>query len=57
MEEGVLGYVVEGRYLGPALRGFRGKKVYVAVSSVWGHCEISMKYMAGLEREFHLENK
>lgn len=22
------------------------------VSAVWGHCEISMKYMGGMDREF-----
>ena len=54
MDEGVMGFVVEGKYLGPAFRGLRGKKLYVTVSAVWGHCEITMKYIGGLDREFIL---
>jgi hypothetical protein len=27
MDEGVMGFVVEGKYLGPAFKGLRGKKV------------------------------
>ena len=52
MDEGVMGFVVEGKYLGPAFRGLRGKKLYVTVSAVWGHCEITMKYIGGLDRKF-----
>jgi hypothetical protein len=56
MDEGALGFVVEGKYLGPAFRGLRGKKLYITVSAVWGHCEITMKYIGGLDRKlnFHL---
>jgi hypothetical protein len=50
MDEGVLGFVVDGKYLGPAFRGLRGKKLYLMVSAVWGHCEITMKYIGGLDR-------
>jgi len=39
MDEGVMGFVVEGKYLGPAVRGLRGKKLFIMVSAVWGHCE------------------
>lgn len=51
MDEGTLAFVVEGQYLGVAHRGLRGKKVYPIVSAVWGHCEITMKYLGGLDPE------
>ena len=51
MDEGSLGFVVEGRYLGPAFTGLRGKKLHVMVSAVWGHCEITMKYIGGMDRK------
>jgi SPRY domain-containing SOCS box protein 1/4 len=51
MDEGVLGFVVDGKSLGPAFRGLRGKKLYLMVSAVWGHCEITMKYLGGLDPE------
>lgn len=51
MDEGTLSFVVEGQYLGVAHRGLRGKKVYPIVSAVWGHCEITMKYLGGLDPE------
>eukprot|EP00094_Tigriopus_californicus_P013055 TCALIF_12624-PA protein Name:"Similar to gus Protein gustavus (Drosophila melanogaster)" AED:0.24 eAED:0.28 QI:0/0.6/0.66/1/1/1/6/0/478 len=50
MDEGTLGYVVDNVYLGPAFRGLRGKKLYLTVSAVWGHCEITMKYIGGMDR-------
>ena len=49
MEEGTLSFIVEGNYLGVAHTGLKGKKVYLIVSAVWGHCEITMRYLAGLE--------
>ena len=49
MDEGTMSFIVDGHYLGTAHRGMRGKKVYVVISAVWGHCEISMKYVNGLE--------
>ncbi|XP_064459414.1 SPRY domain-containing SOCS box protein 1-like isoform X4 [Ornithodoros turicata] len=51
MDEGTLAFVVDGRYLGVAFRGLRGKKLYPVVSAVWGHCEITMKYIGGLDPE------
>ena len=57
MDEGTLGFVVDGKYLGPAFRGLRGKKLYLMVSAVWGHCEITMKYLGGLDRKFILNLK
>ena len=49
MDEGTMSFIVDGHYLGPAHQGLRGHKVYVVISAVWGHCEISMKYVNGLE--------
>ena len=56
MDEGTLGFVVDGKYLGPAFRGLRGKKLYLMVSAVWGHCEITMKYLGGLDRKLFFQN-
>ena len=53
MDEGTLSFVVDGQYLGVAFRGLKGKKLYPIVSAVWGHCEITMKYMGGLDRKLH----
>ena len=53
MDEGILGYVVDGQYLGPAFRGLRGKKLHIMISAVWGHCEITMKYLGGLDRKYY----
>lgn len=54
MDEGTLSFIVDGQYLGVAFRGLKGKKLYPIVSAVWGHCEISMKYIGGLDRKLHL---
>uniref|UniRef100_H3D0I3 SplA/ryanodine receptor domain and SOCS box containing 4a n=1 Tax=Tetraodon nigroviridis TaxID=99883 RepID=H3D0I3_TETNG len=51
MDEGTLSFMVDGQYLGVAFRGLKGKKLYPVVSAVWGHCEISMKYINGLDPE------
>jgi len=51
MDEGTLSFVVEGQFLGVAHRGLKGKKVYPIVSAVWGHCEITLKYLGGLDPE------
>lgn len=52
MDEGTLSFVVDGQYLGVAFRGLKGKKLYPIVSAVWGHCEITMKYIGGLDRKY-----
>lgn len=49
MDEGTLSFIVDGHHLGPAHRGLQGKKIYIVISAVWGHCEITMKYVNGLE--------
>uniref|UniRef100_A0A3B3SDA9 SplA/ryanodine receptor domain and SOCS box containing 4 n=1 Tax=Paramormyrops kingsleyae TaxID=1676925 RepID=A0A3B3SDA9_9TELE len=49
MDEGTLSFMVDGQYLGVAFRGLKGKKLYPVVSAVWGHCEITMRYINGLD--------
>jgi len=49
MDEGTLSFMADGQFLGVAFRGLRGKKLYPIVSAVWGHCEITMKYLNGLD--------
>ena len=49
MEEGTLSFIVEGTYLGVAHTGLKGKKLHIIVSAVWGHCEITMRYLASLD--------
>ncbi|XP_069669222.1 protein gustavus isoform X2 [Periplaneta americana] len=51
MDDGTLSFVVDGQYLGVAFRGLKGRKLYPIVSAVWGHCEITMKYIGGLDPE------
>ncbi|XP_075954643.1 SPRY domain-containing SOCS box protein 4-like [Anarhichas minor] len=51
MDEGTLSFMADGQYLGVAFRGLKGKKLYPVVSAVWGHCEIAMKYINGLDPE------
>ncbi len=55
MEEGTLSYIVDGQYLGVAFGDLKDKgTLYPMVSSVWGHCEITMRYHNGLERMFEI---
>lgn len=54
MDEGTLSFMVDGQYLGVAFRGLKGKKLYPIVSAVWGHCEITMRYINGLDRKSFL---
>ncbi|GMR36842.1 hypothetical protein PMAYCL1PPCAC_07037 [Pristionchus mayeri] len=51
MDEGFLAFATDKTYLGVAFRGLKGKTLYPIVSAVWGHCEITMKYLGGLNRE------
>lgn len=51
MDEGTLSFIVEGKYLGVAFRGLKGKKLFPIVNSVWGNCKISMTYIGGLDRK------
>ena len=53
MDEGTMAFETnDGRYLGVAFRGIKGKTVFPIVSAVWGHCEITMKYIGGLDRKW-----
>lgn len=52
MDEGTLAFVVEGQYLGVAFRNLKGKKLFPIVSAVWGNCEISIRYIGGLDRKY-----
>jgi SPRY domain-containing SOCS box protein 1/4 len=49
MDEGTLSFMADGQFLGVAFRGLKGKRLYPIVSAVWGHCEITMKYLNGLD--------
>ncbi|XP_030634647.1 SPRY domain-containing SOCS box protein 4-like [Chanos chanos] len=51
MDEGTLGFCADGQFLGVAFRGLKGKKLYPIVSAVWGHCEVTMTYINGLDPE------
>lgn len=49
MDEGTLSFLAEGQFLGVAFRGLKGKKLHPIVSAVWGHCEITMRYINGMD--------
>ncbi|XP_067622218.1 protein gustavus isoform X2 [Eurosta solidaginis] len=51
MDDGTLSFIVDQQYLGVAFKGLKGKKLYPVVSAVWGHCEITMTYIGGLDPE------
>ncbi|KAM6969734.1 SPRY domain-containing SOCS box protein 4-like isoform 1-T2 [Aplochiton taeniatus] len=51
MDEGTLSFMVDGQYLGVAFRGLKGKRLFPIVSAVWGHCEVSIRYVNGLDPE------
>lgn len=49
MDDGTLSFVADKQYLGVAFTGLKGKTLYPIVSCVWGHCEIGIRYINGLE--------
>ncbi|KAH9426462.1 SPRY domain-containing SOCS box protein 4 [Dermatophagoides pteronyssinus] len=53
MDKGTLAFMAHGQYLGIAFNndGIKGKTLYPIVSSVWGHCEITLRYINGLNPE------
>ncbi|EFO91537.1 CRE-SPSB-1 protein [Caenorhabditis remanei] len=51
MDEGYMAFATDEEYLGVAFRNLKGKTLYPIVAAVWGHCEISMRYLGSLERE------
>ena len=50
MDQGTLGFVIDGIYRGHAFTDLKGKKLYLMVSAVWGNCNVTMKYLAGLDQ-------
>lgn len=50
MDEGTLSFAAGGKYFGVAFRNLKGQKLYPAISAVWGHCEVTLKYIGGLDR-------
>lgn len=51
MDEGQLSFATDSMFLGIAFCGLKGRKVYPIISAVWGHCEVSLKYIGGLDPE------
>ena len=49
MDEGTLAFIVDEKYLGIAFRGLKGKKLFPIVSTVWGNCEITLRYIGELD--------
>jgi len=50
MDIGNLGYIVADQFLGWSHSNVKsGERVYPIVSTVWGHCEVRLKYLGGLE--------
>jgi len=49
MDAGTLSFVASDQYLGVAFTGLKGKTLYPVVSSVWGNCEVGIRYINGLE--------
>ena len=48
MDAGRLGFMAHNEWLGWAFGDFQGKELFPAVSCVWGHCEVTMKYVTGV---------
>ncbi|CAL2033629.1 unnamed protein product [Caenorhabditis brenneri] len=51
MDEGYMAFATDEEYLGVAFRNLKGKTLFPIVAAVWGHCEISMRYLGSLEPE------
>ena len=51
MDAGTLAFVVEDEYLGVAFHGLKGKTLYPIVNVVWGHAEVTCKYLGGIAPE------
>lgn len=52
MDEGTLSFIADDKFQGIAFKGLKGKVLYPIVSAVWGHCEVTMRYINGLDREY-----
>uniref|UniRef100_A0AAF5RWA0 SPRY domain SOCS box-containing protein n=1 Tax=Wuchereria bancrofti TaxID=6293 RepID=A0AAF5RWA0_WUCBA len=51
MDEGYMAFASDADYYGVAFTGLKGRELFPVVSAVWGHCEITMKYLGGLDPE------
>jgi len=50
MDSGYLGFVVGDEFLGWSHSNIRkGERVFAMVSTVWGHCEVKLRYLGGLD--------
>uniref|UniRef100_A0A915PW76 B30.2/SPRY domain-containing protein n=1 Tax=Setaria digitata TaxID=48799 RepID=A0A915PW76_9BILA len=49
MDEGYMAFASDVDYYGVAFTGLKGRELYPIVSAVWGHCEITIKYLGGLD--------
>jgi len=50
MDQGSLGYVVGDQWLGWAVTGIKSMApLFPVASTVWGHCEVKLRYLQGLE--------
>jgi len=50
MDQGSLGYCVGDQWLGWAVTGIKSRApLYPVASTVWGHCEVKLRYLQGLE--------
>jgi len=50
MDTGKMGFVVGNQFLGWSHTSVKtGQRVYPIVSTVWGHCEVKLRYVGGLE--------
>lgn len=66
MDAGTMGFIADGQWLGTAFKDLniptlgveeadgvtnQTQKLYPIVSCVWGHCEVTMKYVNGLDSQ------
>jgi SPRY domain-containing SOCS box protein 1/4 len=51
MDDGYMAFATDTKFLGVAFCDLKGKKLYPIVSAVWGHCEVTMNYLGGLDSE------
>jgi len=50
MDQGCLGYLVGDQWFGWAVTGLKSRApLYPMASTVWGHCEVKLKYLQGFE--------
>eukprot|EP00088_Acartia_fossae_P026668 TRINITY_DN27498_c0_g1_i1.p1 TRINITY_DN27498_c0_g1~~TRINITY_DN27498_c0_g1_i1.p1 ORF type:complete len:368 (+),score=46.35 TRINITY_DN27498_c0_g1_i1:30-1106(+) len=50
MDEGEISFAGGGRWFGVAFDGLQGETVFPAVSTVWGHAEVSIRYIGSSRR-------